>query len=163
MAAYLLPRPTHVTCRLTAKNRDQLRNPTLGNRVWATFTFFSATTDPTVDSTCDCRHFRRTTDWLTDSTDFKNRDQLGNLTLRTTMEYGLPLPFTFSATVHVERNGLSWTDLKIVDPDTTSVNWSCAQSGALTYEYFVLIGCSRSELGRIVCELQFVRAIWTFH
>jgi len=30
---------THVTCRLTAKNRDQLRDPTLGNRVWATFTF----------------------------------------------------------------------------------------------------------------------------
>ena len=29
---------THVTCRLTAKNLDQLRNPTLGNRVWATFT-----------------------------------------------------------------------------------------------------------------------------
>ena len=29
----------HVTCRLTAKNRAQLRNPTLGNRVWATFTF----------------------------------------------------------------------------------------------------------------------------
>jgi len=31
---------TCVTCRLTAKNRDQLWNPTLGNRVWATFTFF---------------------------------------------------------------------------------------------------------------------------
>jgi len=31
---------THVTCRLTAKNRDQLRNPTLGNRVWSIFTFF---------------------------------------------------------------------------------------------------------------------------
>ena len=31
---------THVTCRLTAKNRDQLRNPMLGNRVWATFTIF---------------------------------------------------------------------------------------------------------------------------
>ena len=30
---------THATCRLTAKNLDQLRNPTLGNRVWATFTF----------------------------------------------------------------------------------------------------------------------------
>jgi len=29
----------HVTCRLTAKNRDQLRNPTLSNRVWTTFTF----------------------------------------------------------------------------------------------------------------------------
>jgi len=27
----------HVTCRLTAKNRDQLWNPTLGNRVRATF------------------------------------------------------------------------------------------------------------------------------
>jgi len=30
---------THITCRLTAKNRDQLRNPTLGNRVRATFSF----------------------------------------------------------------------------------------------------------------------------
>jgi len=30
---------THVTCMLTAKNRDQIRNPTLGSRVWATFTF----------------------------------------------------------------------------------------------------------------------------
>jgi len=28
---------THVTCRLTAKNLEQLRDPTLGNRVWATF------------------------------------------------------------------------------------------------------------------------------
>jgi len=28
---------THVTCMLTAKNRDQLRNSMLGNRVWATF------------------------------------------------------------------------------------------------------------------------------
>jgi len=28
---------THVTCSLSAKNRDQVRNPTLGNRVWATF------------------------------------------------------------------------------------------------------------------------------
>jgi len=31
---------THVTCRLTAKNRDQLRNPRLCNWVWATFIFF---------------------------------------------------------------------------------------------------------------------------
>ena len=30
---------THITCRLATKNRDQLRNPRLGNRVWATFTF----------------------------------------------------------------------------------------------------------------------------
>ena len=30
---------TRTNCRLTAKNRDQLRNPTLGNRVRATFTF----------------------------------------------------------------------------------------------------------------------------
>jgi len=29
---------THVTYRLTATNRDQLRNPTLGNRVRAAFT-----------------------------------------------------------------------------------------------------------------------------
>ena len=32
---------THITCGLTAKNPDQLRNPTLGNRVWATFTLFT--------------------------------------------------------------------------------------------------------------------------
>ena len=31
---------THITCRLTAKIRDQLRNHTLGNRVWASFTFY---------------------------------------------------------------------------------------------------------------------------
>ena len=31
---------THVTCRLTAKNQDNFRNPALGNRVWATFTFY---------------------------------------------------------------------------------------------------------------------------
>jgi len=30
---------THVTCRLTAENRDQVRNSTLGSRVWATFIF----------------------------------------------------------------------------------------------------------------------------
>ena len=30
---------THITRRLTAKNRDQLRDPTLGSRVWAAFTF----------------------------------------------------------------------------------------------------------------------------
>jgi len=27
----------HVTCRLTAKNQDEHRNPMLSNRVWATF------------------------------------------------------------------------------------------------------------------------------
>jgi len=31
---------THVICGLPAKNWDQLWNPTLSNRVWATFTFF---------------------------------------------------------------------------------------------------------------------------
>ena len=31
---------THVTCRLAAKNWDQLRNPMLSSRVWATFTFY---------------------------------------------------------------------------------------------------------------------------
>jgi len=33
---------THVTCKLTAKKRDQLRNPTLGNRVQAAFTFLKS-------------------------------------------------------------------------------------------------------------------------
>jgi len=33
----LPPGYDHTICRLTAEKRDQLRNPTLGNRVWATF------------------------------------------------------------------------------------------------------------------------------
>jgi len=37
--AHLGVQQTHFTCRLTAKNWDQPRNPTLGNRVWATFAF----------------------------------------------------------------------------------------------------------------------------
>ena len=32
---------THVTCTLTATNRDQLRNPTLSNLVWATVPFLN--------------------------------------------------------------------------------------------------------------------------
>jgi len=40
---------TYVNCRLTAKNQDQLRNPMLGNRVWATFTFLSV---PASKSVC---------------------------------------------------------------------------------------------------------------
>jgi len=31
----------HLICRLTAKIRDQLRNPTLGKRVWATYTYLA--------------------------------------------------------------------------------------------------------------------------
>ena len=30
-------RHPHVTCSLTAKNQDQLPNPMLGSRIWATF------------------------------------------------------------------------------------------------------------------------------
>jgi len=36
---------TLVTRRLTAKNRDQLRNPTLGTRVWATFLIVGLSSD----------------------------------------------------------------------------------------------------------------------
>jgi len=38
MAAYTAGFMTHVTCRLTVMNRDQLRNLTLGDRVRAAFT-----------------------------------------------------------------------------------------------------------------------------
>jgi len=38
---------THVICRLTAKARDQLRNPMLGNLIWATFTFNKQTKEKT--------------------------------------------------------------------------------------------------------------------
>ena len=50
---------THVTCRLTAKNRDRLRNPTLGNRIWAPFRM----TMPTMNENTYCVpliHFRPT-------------------------------------------------------------------------------------------------------
>jgi len=47
---------THVTCRLTAKNRNQLLNPTLGNRVWAifTFTFYLCFTNTQVSFSAFC-------------------------------------------------------------------------------------------------------------
>ena len=47
---------TRVTCRLTAKNRDQLRNPQLGNRVWATFSFFTASDWTLLVLTAWCHH-----------------------------------------------------------------------------------------------------------
>jgi len=40
---------TDITCRLTAKNRDQLRSPRLCNRVWATFTFYQITAVRRID------------------------------------------------------------------------------------------------------------------
>jgi len=45
---------THVNCRLAAKNRDQLRHPTLGNRVWGTFTFLHYTVHFTAGRTSGC-------------------------------------------------------------------------------------------------------------
>ena len=52
---------THVTCRLTAKNWDQLWNHTLGSRVWAIFTFFSgikSAGNTTYPSRSVCRQHR---------------------------------------------------------------------------------------------------------
>ena len=54
---------TYVTCRLTAKNRDQLRNHTLGNPVWATFTFlrysaFRRKPSPTCRTAFPAQHLR---------------------------------------------------------------------------------------------------------
>ena len=37
---------TYLTCRLTSKHRDQLRNLRLGNRVWATITIKISVTLP---------------------------------------------------------------------------------------------------------------------
>jgi len=41
---------THITCKLTAENWDQLRNFTLGNRVWATFTWTAKKTNEWVSN-----------------------------------------------------------------------------------------------------------------
>jgi len=43
---------THVTCRLTVKNLNQLRNPALGSRIWATFTFFTVELTESVGCCC---------------------------------------------------------------------------------------------------------------
>jgi len=43
---------THITWRLTAKNRDQLRNRTRGNRVWTTFAFFITDVAPRRSGRC---------------------------------------------------------------------------------------------------------------
>ena len=47
---------THVTCMLTAKNQDQLRNHTLGNRVWATLTFSNRSSSVIVQSNLRTGH-----------------------------------------------------------------------------------------------------------
>jgi len=47
---------THVTCRLTAKNRHQLLNSALSNRVWATFTFIRYSTELIVSQADRARH-----------------------------------------------------------------------------------------------------------
>ena len=49
---------THVTCRLAAKNRDQLRNPTLGNRVRGA-SFTSLPVNNQVDGHSDVNQYRR--------------------------------------------------------------------------------------------------------
>jgi len=46
---------THFACRLTAENRDQLRNPTLDDRVWATFSSRQRTVAANVFR-CDARN-----------------------------------------------------------------------------------------------------------
>ena len=51
MAAYRRVYDSRHPCRLTAKKRDQLRNPTLGNRVWATFFSQSYSRDGNSDAT----------------------------------------------------------------------------------------------------------------
>ena len=56
-----------VTCRLTAKTGDQLRNPTLGNRVWATFTFVQTALYIAYWLDCVCRRVLTRSRWLPSS------------------------------------------------------------------------------------------------
>ena len=46
---------THITCGLTAKNRDQLQNPTLGDRVWAAFSFMHICIDTIIQKSRTAR------------------------------------------------------------------------------------------------------------
>jgi len=55
---------THITCRLTAKNRDPLRNRTLGNRVWAAFTFLLLCVSGFVDDVTFSHNGEFTDNWL---------------------------------------------------------------------------------------------------
>jgi len=74
---------THVTCRLSAKNWDQLRNSTLGNRLWATG-------KRAVKRVCVCVLLQ----WLSYGTLFNKQKMLGNrlwatfLGLLTYISYG---------------------------------------------------------------------------
>jgi len=55
MAAYTVGFMTHVTCRLTAKNQDQLKNPTLGNRVWVYLYLFYCLSERVFSVVVFCR------------------------------------------------------------------------------------------------------------
>jgi len=53
---------THITCRLAAKNRDQLRNPTHGSRVWDILFYLTGVTCHPADVTlspCVCADVRQ--------------------------------------------------------------------------------------------------------
>ena len=72
---------TQVTCRLTTKDRDQLRNPTLGNRVWATFTFLVVVVNLSTISHGDAENARTENDgqrklWVWKMQDWKMTDKL---------------------------------------------------------------------------------------
>ena len=83
---------THVTRGLTAKNRDQLRNPTLGNRVCAAFTFLTLSEALSLNSAGAWHPNPRqsNTGRLTDR-GFELVLQVGNLALFLTQQLGVSL------------------------------------------------------------------------
>ena len=97
----------HVTCRLTAKNRDQLRNPALGNRIWATFTFFvyiCTLCTPRRRSVVKVENLRRGNSVFSVAPKFQRGPQSRQqgLSDADASEYSMPyLPFFFSVYMHV--------------------------------------------------------------
>jgi len=78
---------THVTCRLTDKNRHQLRNPTLGNRVLATFFTYTSL----------LRSGNQTPDLIPDAPPIRERESAEVITVNNTINLFLKLQSAFQS------------------------------------------------------------------
>jgi len=96
MAAY---RRVYDSRRLQSdcKNRDQLRNPTLGNRVWATFTFFHITGYPLLSH---CKY----TLFASPISERKGTPDYGN-TSHKRLKWPLANSKFFAGTLHIDSTG----------------------------------------------------------
>jgi len=110
---------THITCRLTAKNRDQLRNPTLGSRVWATCTFFFYRCG-LAESVCYVIYCRNVHQILSSG---QKHLHMNTLSLSLTHTHARPFNGPFSRTTRVSQYQKGKTNLDSTEARDSEWQW----------------------------------------